>query len=134
MISRRPFTQKEDSLILKGIQLYGKGYWKQIAELVTNRTEHQVRERYRNYLNPNINKYPWTPEEDAKLTMLVSQHGNKWSMFSKSFHGRTPTAIKNRWNVHLSRDIKSSSKTEIHENIFFNCLDFNLEDDLYFLE
>jgi hypothetical protein len=55
-------------------------------------------------------------------------------MFSKSFQGRTPTAIKNRWNVHLSRDIKSSSKTEIHENILFNCFDFNLEDDLYFLE
>jgi myb proto-oncogene protein len=66
-------------------------------------------------LNPSVNKHPWTAEEDEKLTMFVSQHGNKWSVFSKVFQGRTPTAIKNRWNVYLSKNIRSQHRSEAHE-------------------
>jgi myb proto-oncogene protein len=133
IISRKPFTELEDNLILKGVQLYGKDNWKLISELVTNRTGHQVRERYRNYLNPNLNKQPWTPEEDAMLKMLFTQHGSKWSTFSKAFQGRTPTAIKNRWNVYLSKNIEHSSKTEIHEDFIFDFPEPDFEESMFYL-
>lgn len=41
--------------------------WSDIAACIPGRVGKQCRERYHNHLDPNINKGPWTPEEDAIL-------------------------------------------------------------------
>jgi myb proto-oncogene protein len=126
--SRRHFTQDDDNLILTGIQLYGKNNWKLVAELLTNRSSHQVRERYKNYLNPEINKEPWTIEEDLLLISLVKQYGRKWSMFSKELQGRTQTAIKNRWNTFMWKKKKKVQSDQSRQEIsLFDYPDFDFE-------
>jgi hypothetical protein len=51
---------------------------------------------------------------------------------SKVFQGRIPTAIKNRWNVYLSKNIRSPHKFEDHKEISFNYVEFDFEDDFMF--
>jgi myb proto-oncogene protein len=51
-----------------------------IAAMVPGRTKKQVRQRWIKTVDQNSGKNPgkWTPEEDAKLTEAVKQHGNNW--------------------------------------------------------
>jgi hypothetical protein len=61
------------------------------------RTDRQIRERYLNYLAPNINKGIWTLEEDERLVYILSTNKSKsWKTFERFFPGRTDVSIKNR--------------------------------------
>ena len=56
-----------------------------VAKQMPNRTTRQCREHWNYYLNPNINKDPWTSEEEALLLEKQGEFGNKWSQISKFF-------------------------------------------------
>ena len=43
-----------------------------------DRTWKQLRDKYTNYLRPDINKDDWSIEEDQKILKLISEHGTKW--------------------------------------------------------
>lgn len=74
--------------------MYGRGNWKQISSLIPNRTDRQVRERFENILNPDLNRGPWTDEEISKLVELVDRIGQgKWSMIAKEFSTRTDSQV-----------------------------------------
>ncbi|EAY15029.1 Myb-like DNA-binding domain containing protein [Trichomonas vaginalis G3] len=64
-----------------------------------NRNPRQCRDRYTKYLSPDLNKNPWTPEEDALLISKYHEIGAKWVKMSKFFNNRTDYSLKNRWNV-----------------------------------
>jgi hypothetical protein len=82
------------------------------------RTARQIRERYLNYLDPNIKQGNWTEEEDQKLFSFISQkEKNSWKNISRHFPGRTDVSIKNRastlnsWNnfYQYSSEVPNSS-------------------------
>ena len=51
-------------------------------------------------------KTKFTPEEDQKLTMLVSLYGKeKWEEVSKFMEGRSPRQCKERWSYYLNPEI-----------------------------
>ena len=52
--------------------------------------------RYYNHLRPNIDKSPWTREEDAKMLKLNQLYGHKWTLISGFFSRRTQGSVKNR--------------------------------------
>ncbi|CAG9316962.1 unnamed protein product [Blepharisma stoltei] len=60
------------------------------------RTGKQCKERWNNHLDPNVNKGPWSNEEDLKLLELYKAFGNKWSKISQALKTRTENSIKNR--------------------------------------
>ncbi|EAX97202.1 Myb-like DNA-binding domain containing protein [Trichomonas vaginalis G3] len=84
--------------------------------MMKNRNARQCKERYTKYLSPDINRNPWTPEEDELLKEKLCQLGPKWVKISKLFDRRTDAALKNRWcilkkSLIISND-SSSSESE----------------------
>ena len=67
-------------------------------QLGSGRTGKQCRERWLNHLRPDLNKGPWTAEEDAALVEAHRAVGNRWSEIARRLPGRPENAIKNRWN------------------------------------
>lgn len=72
--------------------------WKKLAEKL-GRTSRQCRERYRNYLSPDLDNRPWSKEEDARLKYEVERIGCRWVRMAKEFQGRSHVSLKNRWSL-----------------------------------
>ena len=44
--------------------------------------------RWKNHLDPNISKTPWTEEEDALVESLRQKYGNQWKKIALEVPGR----------------------------------------------
>lgn len=99
--SRKPFTPDEDAKLVEIVSVQPFLNWQYIASLLPGRTARQCRERWSEYLNPSIKFQPWTNTEDSLLVQLVQTYGNRWTLISKMFNGRTGNDVKNRWYSHL---------------------------------
>lgn len=107
------FTPEEDKLLRALVNQYGESNWSKIAENMPRRNVRQCKERWQNYLTPNVSKEPWTPEEDLLLEEKYNEIGAKWVRIAQFFKNRTDTNVKNRYMV-LSR---RSKKEAMHSNI-----------------
>jgi hypothetical protein len=74
--------------------------WRLVATRLPGRSPKQVRDRWRNYLDPHLVdpvEQPWTPEEDLKIEQLRQQHGNSWKVIASHLPGRSENVVKNRF-------------------------------------
>lgn len=93
------FTKAEDEKLIKLVERSGKRpNWKSISAIMKTRSPRQCRERYRNYLNPNIEHSEWTKEEDQIILNQYAILGNQWKKISESLPGRTGNSIRNRYH------------------------------------
>ena len=61
---------------------------------------------------------PWTPEEDAKLKVLVSRLGNwDWCMISSVMEGRSGKQCRERYKNHVSEKINKGPWTKEEDKI-----------------
>ena len=74
-----PWTKEEDTKVIELVTRYGAKKWSVIASHLPGRIGKQCRERWHNHLNPNINKNPFTAQEDQLIIHLHSKLGNKWA-------------------------------------------------------
>jgi hypothetical protein len=95
--TRTQFTEEEDNRIRKLVEEDHVSNWNTIAQQLPGRSPRSVRERYFNYLRPNLRKGPFTPDEDEKLLFYVENLGQKWSEITRFFDGRTDVHLKNRY-------------------------------------
>lgn len=107
------WTRQEDEVIINFVHTYGCKSWTKLASLLPGRIGKQCRERWLNHLNPDLNRGPWTPEEDQQLLLLHEQFGNHWSKISYLMPSRADNMIKNRWYSTLSK----KTKAEVEESI-----------------
>lgn len=118
--SKQKFTPEEDQIIIEQVNKNGQKGWRHIAEHLPGRTARQCRERWVNYLSPNVSRDPWKKDEDDLIVKLVSEHGQQWSKISSFFPLRTDVMLKNRWSylkrrVQLPADASSVSiKPEVY--------------------
>lgn len=56
-------------------------------------------------MNPEINRHPWSLEEDIELLEIVKKHSKKWAFISKNLRTkRSENAVKNRYNCLLKKN------------------------------
>ena len=115
---RNRFTKAEDERLKQLLALRNPPNWNEIAHFMSNRTSRQCRERYNNYLRPNLVNGRWTKEEDELLEKLFEIHGPKWSFISKSFNSRSSVNVKNRHATLVSQTSSKKEKSSKIENEF----------------
>jgi hypothetical protein len=98
---RKVFSPSEDVLLSRLVSIHGTNKWDVIATFMNGRSARQCRERWRTTLSPGLVNGPWSHSEDILLTQLFYEHGPKWSLIAKRFHGRSDSNVKNRWVRHL---------------------------------
>lgn len=93
------FSKAEDEKLKRLVEKSGRRpNWKSISAAMKTRSPRQCRERYRNYLNPNIEHSEWTKEEDELILSKFALLGNQWKKISEFMHGRTGNSIRNRYH------------------------------------
>jgi hypothetical protein len=105
------WTLKEDASLTRAVantskKKWGNEYktdWPAISELILGRTRTQCRKRWKNALDPSIDRAnqrtgKWAEDEDIKLKDAVQTHGSKnWGAICALFPGRTRTQCYRRW-------------------------------------
>ena len=103
----------EEVQIRKGdnlLKFYTEQYkcdWKKISdsliEFNISKSGKQCRERWLNYVSPDINHDKLSPEEDDQLFNLYSVYGPQWLKISNELKNRSEIAIKNAFYCHTRR-------------------------------
>lgn len=102
---RSKFTQEEDIKLTQLVENYGDNDWQIISNQMPGRNVRQCRDRWRNYLSPDVVNGPWSNEEDDLLNKKYDEIGPSWKHIASFFPSRTDINIKSRWNL-LQRKIK----------------------------
>lgn len=106
------WTKEEDDNLRQLVKKYGENNWMEISKNMGNRKIRQCRERWQNYLNPNLKIGNWTNEEDELILKKRYELGPKWKVIEKFFENRTDAMIKTRYNA-LIRDKERKIKKQI---------------------
>lgn len=115
--SRRNFTIEEDKRLIQLVNQIGEENWDLVSRYMPGRNIRQCKERWGTYLNPRVNKAPWTPEEDELLIRKFKEIGPRWVEMGKYFVGRSDNNIKNRWYSHLKKRIEDIQEQEIESPV-----------------
>ncbi|THV07251.1 hypothetical protein K435DRAFT_643570, partial [Dendrothele bispora CBS 962.96] len=95
-VSKGGWSTEEDERLSVAIEKYGTR-WSLVASVVQTRNSDQCAKRWRDTLNPAIDRTNWSAE--AMLLNAVKQHGKLWTKIVKLyFPGRTGLSAKNRYN------------------------------------
>ncbi|CAA2985664.1 transcription factor MYB8-like [Olea europaea subsp. europaea] len=108
-LRRGPWSTREDTLLTNYIQEHGEGQWRSLPKQAgLLRCGKSCRLRWMNYLRPGIKRGNITPDEEDLITRLHSLLGNRWSLIAGRLPGRTDNEIKNYWNTHLLKKLKTA--------------------------
>jgi hypothetical protein len=94
--SKVKFDPSEDKLLFDAVRMFGCANWHRIASLIPGRSARQCRERWTNYLNPDLFNGEWTPDEDRMLRAKYDEIGPKWVLIARFLPGRSKNSVRNR--------------------------------------
>lgn len=120
--TRSQFTKSEDELLKILVQKNGDYDWNTVAKGIPGKTPRQCRDRFKNYLSPQIVNGRWTKEEEAVLIMQYSKFGPKWARLNQFFPNRSVTNIKNHFSS-IYRSITKRLQANARKNELIQKLD-----------
>ncbi|KAM3140560.1 hypothetical protein pb186bvf_007372 [Paramecium bursaria] len=100
--TKKKWSQEEDDQLMSAYQKYGR-QWLKIAEELPSRSCKQVRDRFINKLDPNLNKQMWSQQEDERVMELFHQLGPRWTYIAQQLHNRSENQVKNRFYYSLQK-------------------------------
>lgn len=101
-VRKGQWTDHEDAIVIEAVTTSSEQpftRWSDLAQRLPGRVGKQIRDRWVNHLNPNINHLPFSREDDLLLWDGHKKLGKRWVEIStKFFHSsRSENHIKNRW-------------------------------------
>jgi hypothetical protein len=138
---KQKFGPEENDIIRSAVDAHGPCKWRLVADRLVGRTARQCRERWVNYLSPDVTKAPWAADEENLLREKVAEFGPLWSRIARFFVGRTDVYLKNHYLKMLRMDRKAERKMLKQAMRFVapaaaqsNNVDDDLEGGAFFLE
>ncbi|KAL5810028.1 hypothetical protein ACOSQ4_026596 [Xanthoceras sorbifolium] len=117
VLRRGAWTEEEDKLLRKCIEIYGEGKWHQIPlRAGLNRCRKSCRLRWLNYLKPNIKRGDFQPDEVDLMIRLHKLLGNRWALIAGRLPGRTSNDVKNYWNTRIKKKLSISTTKKVIKN------------------
>ncbi|KAJ2723102.1 hypothetical protein GGI07_002861 [Coemansia sp. Benny D115] len=107
-LHKGPWTAEEDALLRDRVTQY-PSQWSRVAEGIPGRTDDQCAKRWRESLDPEIDRGKWRPEEDRLLLEKFSEYGTQWQKIATFFQGRPGLHCRNRWRK-IQRIISQKEK------------------------
>ncbi|KAL5340983.1 Homeodomain-like protein [Aspergillus crustosus] len=105
------WTQEEDERLFQLVERY-QYRWATIAQKMETRNADQCSKRWHHCLNPELERSPWSDEENELLLSAVGTHGSSWKDIQRChFPTRSANNIKNQYTI-LSR--RSLNPTHLH--------------------
>ena len=103
-MGQRSWTSEDDNRILCFVNEFGED-WKRIGEFFPKRTEKQLKDHYRNYLRPDLDKSEWNIKNDIEFVRLLSIYGCDWRKIQGAMPERSYPQIKNRYYGRIAKII-----------------------------
>ncbi|CAD8127809.1 unnamed protein product [Paramecium sonneborni] len=114
---RLQWCQEEEQILKEEVEKSKNLKWHEIQYQIFMRSNgiyfkkaKQCRERWNNYLDPQINRSYWKPEEDLCLMKLAQSEGLKWSKISQKMKNRTENQVKNRFKSLINKETKGQQQ------------------------
>ncbi|CAD8076821.1 unnamed protein product [Paramecium primaurelia] len=112
---RKQWTDEEDKKVFELVQEYGRN-WKVIEGFMEGRSSKQIRERFLNNLDPEINRSKFTAQEDKIILEQYRIYGPKWSEIAKMLDRRPENQVKNRFYSYIKRVSMLEEKSDDEDN------------------
>lgn len=112
IIPKVKFTPEEDDLLTEIIERIGTNDWELVSKEMKKRTARQCRERWINYLSPELRNDPWTEEEDKLLDELYAELGSRWHKIAEYFPTRSGNCVRNRFKLRQRRALRQKKKAQ----------------------
>lgn len=101
-VRKGQWTDQEDAIVIEAVTTSNEQpftRWSDLAQQLPGRVGKQIRDRWVNHLNPNINHLPFSREDDLNLWNGHLKLGKRWVEISTKFfkNSRSENHIKNRW-------------------------------------
>ncbi|KAJ2121513.1 hypothetical protein IW147_004188 [Coemansia sp. RSA 720] len=112
-LHKGPWTAEEDEMLRQRVTQF-PSQWSRVAEGIPGRTDDQCAKRWRESLDPDIDRSKWTPQEDRLLLKKYDELGTQWQKIASSFKGRPGLHCRNRWRkIHrvISQKDKKKGRT-----------------------
>lgn len=101
-VRKGQWTDHEDAIVMDVVTSSSEqpfNRWSDLAQRLPGRVGKQIRDRWVNHLNPNINHLPFSREDDLLLWEGHKKLGKRWVEISTKYFNssRSENHIKNRW-------------------------------------
>lgn len=91
--------------------------WGKLAAHMPGRTSKQCRERWRQYLDPRLNRSLFSPQEDERLIQLYEKLGKQWSLIAKHLDGRTENSVCSRIKALMNKMKRTALLNDLRAKI-----------------
>ncbi|KAL1848624.1 hypothetical protein Plec18170_007934 [Paecilomyces lecythidis] len=110
------WTEAEDERLRAAINRHGTK-WTLVARDVGTRSSEQCSKRWNDALNPDLDRSPWTMEDDELLLSTVDTVGRNWKLIAQlHFPNRAALSLKNRHSLLLRRQARGKRSSNTGES------------------